>query len=167
MYVQFCQKISHKKILQFLRICIIQMAQIIVCKESRKRVGKKLLPTKQLSNFFTMSSVLEKQCEKTRSNHSEVFLQCFSQKSAYPWKEPVKEYFFSKIAIQKYRALLILISYTDILPRVFLKFWVFSDNFLKFLEQILSVRLLHDYFQPLPCQAYYFCFFFIYFFIKA
>ena len=59
MYVQFCQKISHKKIIQFLSVCIIQMAQIIACKESRKRVGKKLLPTKQLSTFFTMSSVLE------------------------------------------------------------------------------------------------------------
>ena len=47
---------------------------VIFCEESRIWVGKKLIPTKQLSICFAVSFILELHIENTRSNHSEVFL---------------------------------------------------------------------------------------------
>ena len=66
-------------ILRFLQVYVIQNLQIICPSllyfvRNPEYVGKKLIPTKQLSTYFTMSSVLEYHCENTRSNHSEVFL---------------------------------------------------------------------------------------------
>ena len=94
----------------------------VFCKESRIWAGKKLIPTKQSSVFFTVSFVLESHVENTRSNHAGISLKCFFRKSANPWKEPVKDCFLVTPTINACK---------DILPRVFLEFRVISDNFLK------------------------------------
>ena len=67
--------------LRFLQVCVIQNACFAVfCKESRIWEGKKLVPTTQLSIFFTMNFVLE--CIlKARTNHSGVSLQSVFLKS--------------------------------------------------------------------------------------
>ena len=59
-------------------------------------------------------------------------LKCFSRKLANLSKTLRRSSCFSKIASWKSRTFIILNSDKDIFPRIFLKFWVASDKFLKF-----------------------------------
>ena len=87
-------------------------------------IGKQLIPTKQLYIFFTLSSVLECHCENTRNSDSEVFFQsAFLESRQILEKNLRRGPCFSKTASWKSRTFLILKSYIDILPRIFLKFW--------------------------------------------
>ena len=84
-----------------------------------------------------MSFVLESHIEKTLSNHSlflksGIPLKCFSRKSVNPWKKLAKVSVFLKNFKLKSRTLAKRNSYKGIFLRIFLKFWVISDNFLKF-----------------------------------
>ena len=88
---------------------------------------KQLMPTKQLSIFFTLSYVLEHHCENTRSNDWEVFLQsAFFESRQILEKNLWKSSCFSKIASSKSRTSLILKSYMNILSGNFLKFWLWK-----------------------------------------
>ena len=108
--------------LRFLQVSFNLLVFVVFCKESWIRVNKKLIPRvaywkhqKQPREGIYLFKVFSSKVDK-------------ALKKKKLWKSP----FFSKIASWKSRTLLILTSYKDILPRMFLKLWVISDNFLKF-----------------------------------
>ena len=69
-------------------------------------------------------------------------------------KDKFSQQHFKKISqtLWKSRTLLILNSYTDILPKISVTFWVISDNFWKFWEQISLAVPLDDCFWNLYMQ---------------